>query len=73
MQYPAPESPQLAKETQHCITKTSVGLDEQWGLDHGAWSVVKHLYPLATIPVIQLSLDYTQPPQYHYDLSLIID
>jgi len=69
VQYPAPGSPQLAKETQSLITKTTVGLDEKWGLDHGAWSVIKHLYPDANVPVIQLSLDYSQPPQYHYELA----
>jgi 4,5-DOPA dioxygenase extradiol len=69
VQYPAPGSPQLANETKNIITKTSVGLDQSWGLDHGAWSVIKHLYPLADIPVIQMSLDYSQPPQYHYELA----
>ncbi|MEE1886008.1 4,5-DOPA dioxygenase extradiol [Pedobacter flavus] len=69
VQYPAPGSPALAKETQALITNTAVGLDDKWGLDHGAWSVIKHLYPNADIPVIQLSLDYTQTPQYHYELA----
>lgn len=69
VQYPAPGSPQMAAETQKTITKTTVGLDEKWGLDHGAWSVVKHLYPKADVPVLQLSLDYTQPAQYHYELA----
>jgi 4,5-DOPA dioxygenase extradiol len=69
VQYPAPGSPELAKETKGLLKKTEVGLDEKWGLDHGCWSVVKHLYPDADIPVIQLSLDYFQSPQYHYDLS----
>ncbi len=69
VQYPAPGSPDLALQTQELITKTSVGLDEKWGLDHGAWSVIKHLYPNADIPVIQMSIDYTQPAQYHYDLA----
>jgi 4,5-DOPA dioxygenase extradiol len=69
VEYPAPGSPTLAKEAQSAITKTTVGLDEQWGLDHGAWSVIKHLYPKADVPVIQLSLDYSQPAQYHYDLA----
>jgi 4,5-DOPA dioxygenase extradiol len=67
--YPAPGSPDLAKETKTLIKKTEVGLDDKWGLDHGCWSVVKHLYPKADIPVIQLSMDYLQSPQYHYDLS----
>lgn len=69
VQYPAPGSPDLAKETKALITKTNVGLDDKWGLDHGAWSVIKHLYPKADIPVIQLSLDYTQSPQMHYELA----
>ncbi|MEZ4873972.1 MAG: 4,5-DOPA dioxygenase extradiol [Flavobacteriaceae bacterium] len=69
VQYPAPGAPELAKETQQLITKTHVGLDEGWGLDHGAWSVIKHLYPKADIPVIQMSIDDTQPARYHYELA----
>jgi 4,5-DOPA dioxygenase extradiol len=69
VQYPAPGSPEVAKETQKIITKTNVSLDDKWGLDHGTWSVVKHLYPKANIPVLQLSLDYGQNPQYHYELA----
>ncbi len=70
VQYPAPGSPELAKETRDLVKKTTVGLDEsQWGLDHGAWSVIKHLYPRADVPVIQMSLDYSQAPQYHYELA----
>lgn len=69
VQYPAPGSPALAKETAAMVTKTTVGLDERWGLDHGCWSVVKHLYPAADVPVLQLSLDYTKPAQYHYELA----
>lgn len=69
VQYPAPGSPALAKETKELIKKVEIGLDQQWGLDHGAWSVIKHLYPLANIPVIQMSLDYTHTPQQHYDLA----
>jgi 4,5-DOPA dioxygenase extradiol len=69
VQYPAPGSPDLAKEAKALITKTEVGLDDKWGLDHGAWSVIKHLYPNADIPVIQMSIDYSQTPQYHYELA----
>ncbi|MEX2380144.1 MAG: 4,5-DOPA dioxygenase extradiol [Vicingaceae bacterium] len=69
VQYPAPGSPELAKETQALIEKSRVELNHSWGLDHGAWSVIKHLYPNANIPVVQLSLDYRQSPQYHYDLA----
>jgi len=69
VQYPAPGDPELAKETKALIKKTNVGLDDKWGLDHGAWSVIKHLYPNAEVPVIEMSLDYNQKPQYHYDLA----
>src|SRR5690554_195839 len=69
VQYPAPGSPDLAKVTKTLITKTEVGLDDKWGLDHGAWSVIRHLYPNANIPVIQMSIDYSQTPQYHYELA----
>jgi 4,5-DOPA dioxygenase extradiol len=69
VEYPAPGSPQLARETKSTIVKTDVGLDDKWGLDHGAWSILKHLYPKADVPVVQLSLDYMQKPQYHYDLA----
>lgn len=69
VQYPAPGSPALAAKTKSLITKTEVGLDDKWGLDHGAWSVIKHLYPYADIPIIQMSLDYSQSPQYHYELA----
>lgn len=69
VQYPAPGSPDLAKETQALIQSVQVGLDDKWGLDHGAWSVIKHLYPDADVPVIQMSLDYNRAPQYHYDLA----
>lgn len=69
VQYPAPGSPDLAKQTKELVTKTTIGLDDKWGLDHGAWSVIKHLYPNADVPVIQLSLDRYQTPKYHYDLA----
>ncbi|MBS2097848.1 4,5-DOPA-extradiol-dioxygenase [Carboxylicivirga linearis] len=69
VQYPAPGSPELAKETQQLIKTADVGLNDQWGLDHGAWSVIRHMYPDADIPVVQLSLDYTQGAQYHYELG----
>lgn len=69
VQYPAPGSPELAHETQTLVKKTSVNLDEKWGLDHGAWTVIKHLYPDADVPVVQMSLDYFQTPQWHYELA----
>jgi len=69
VQYPAPGNPQLAKDTKKLVEKTDVLLDDKWGLDHGAWSVIKHMYPKANIPVIELSLDYTRSAQYHFELA----
>jgi len=69
VQYPAPGSSELAKDIKNLVSKTVVGLDEKWGLDHGCWSVLKHIYPNADIPVVQLSLDYYQDAQYHYELA----
>ena len=69
VQYPAPGNPELANETKSMIKKTDVGLDLNWGLDHGAWSVIKHMYPNADVPVIEMSLDYSQTPQHHYELA----
>jgi len=69
VQYPAKGSPELAHITQQILQPTAVALDDKWGLDHGAWSVLKHLYPKADIPVIQLSIDYTKPASYHYALA----
>lgn len=69
VKYPAPGEPALAEATAKLITSTSVGLDHDWGLDHGTWSVVRHMYPQADIPVLQLSIDYNKPPQYHFDLA----
>lgn len=69
VQYPAPGSPDLAHEAKRTVTNTVVGLDEKWGLDHGAWSVIRRIYPEADIPVVEFSLDYTQGPQYHYNLA----
>lgn len=69
VRYPAPGDPELAKETKTIIKKTGVGLDERWGLDHGCWSVLVRMFPAADIPVVQMSLDYSQPAQYHYDLG----
>ena len=69
VQYPAKGNPELAEVTKDLLLPTIVELDEKWGLDHGAWSVLKHLYPNADIPVIQLSIDYTKPAQYHFELA----
>ncbi len=69
VQYPAPGSPALAFEIKKNVKKTQIGFDTAWGLDHGAWSVVKHLFPLADVPVIEMSIDYAQDARYHYDLA----
>ncbi|MBP1225502.1 4,5-DOPA dioxygenase extradiol [Flavobacterium sp. 1355] len=69
VQYPAKGSPELAFETKKILEPVTVDLDEHWGLDHGAWSVIKHLYPNADVPVIQLSIDYTKSGQYHFELA----
>lgn len=69
VQYPAPGNPALAAETAQLLHSAHVELDHDWGLDHGAWSVVRRMYPDAKIPVLQLSIDYTKPPQFHYELA----
>ena len=69
VEYPAKGNPILAEETKKLITKTEVGFDNQWGFDHGSWSVLKHMYPDADIPVIELSIDHYKSPQWHYELA----
>jgi 4,5-DOPA dioxygenase extradiol len=67
--YPAPGSPDLALETSILVKSGIVELDHDWGLDHGAWTVVRHMYPEANVPVLQLSIDYTRDASYHYALA----
>jgi len=69
VQYPAPGSPELAAQAQAMIRSADVHLDDKWGLDHGAWSVIRHMYPEANVPVIQLSIDYHKSPPAHYELA----
>jgi 4,5-DOPA dioxygenase extradiol len=69
VQYPAPGYPILAKETASLIHSAQVELDHDWGLDHGTWTIVRHMYPEANIPVLQLSIDYTKDANCHYQLS----
>lgn len=69
VQYPAPGSPEWAERIRDLIADPKIALDEEWGLDHGTWSILNHFYPEADIPVLQLSIDYPQPPQFHYDLG----
>jgi 4,5-DOPA dioxygenase extradiol len=68
-QYPAPGAPELATEVSAFLADYSIGLDSVWGLDHGTWSILKRMYPEANIPTIQLSIDYTKPPRYHFELG----
>ena len=69
VQYPAPGSPELASEIIESIADAHIHPDQKWGLDHGAWSVIRRMYPQANIPVIQLSLDYRKSPKEHYELA----
>lgn len=69
VKYDAIGSPELASEIKNIVQKTQIELDHSWGLDHGTWSVVKHLYPNADIPVLQLSMDYNMSPKDHYELA----
>lgn len=69
VQYPAPGNPDLAKEIQKSIHLAGVELDHEWGLDHGTWTVVRHMYPKADIPVIQISIDYGKDLNYHFNLA----
>lgn len=69
VQYPAPGSPLLAQRIRELLAPTPVAADESWGLDHGTWSILCHLFPKADVPVVQLSIDETQPPAFHYELG----
>jgi hypothetical protein len=69
VQYPAPGFPELAKETALLFPENTVQTEEEWGLDHGTWSILKHMYPLADVPVLQLSIDYRKPASYHFELA----
>lgn len=69
IQYPAPGAPDLARSIKAAISDPVMHLDVGWGLDHGTWSVLCRMFPKADIPVIQISLDFTQPARYHYQLG----
>jgi 4,5-DOPA dioxygenase extradiol len=69
VQYPAPGNTALARETAAMIHTTQVELDHDWGLDHGTWTIIRHMYPYANIPTLQLSIDYTRAPAFHYVLA----
>lgn len=69
VKYPAPGDPALAARVRELLAPVPVGFDEQWGLDHGTWSVLCHVFPEADVPVIQLSIDETQPAEFHYETA----
>lgn len=67
--YPAPGDPDLARRVQKLLAPVPVTLDDSWGLDHGTWSVLKHVYPTADVPVVQLAIDETKPASFHYEIG----
>jgi 4,5-DOPA dioxygenase extradiol len=69
VQYPAPGDPDLARRVQKMLAPLEVRLDNSWGLDHGTWSVLRHVYPDADIPIVQLSIDETQPASFHFEIG----
>lgn len=69
VRYPAPGAPDLVAPVRDALRPVNVAADQEWGLDHGTWSVLVHMYPEANVPVAQLSIDATQPPAYHYQLG----
>jgi 4,5-DOPA dioxygenase extradiol len=69
VQYPAKGSPELAQETKDLVGSTAIELNHDWGLDHGAWTVVRHMYPNADVPILQISIDYSRDIHYHYALA----
>ncbi len=69
IQYPAPGDPDLAARVHKLLAPVAVRMDDRWGLDHGTWSVLCHVYPQADVPVVQLSIDETQPASFHYEIG----
>lgn len=69
VQYPAPGDAALARRVQKLLSPLEVKLDNSWGLDHGTWSVLRHVYPAADIPVVQLSIDETKPASFHFEVG----
>jgi 4,5-DOPA dioxygenase extradiol len=69
VQYPAPGDPALARRVQRLLAPLDVKLDNSWGLDHGTWSVLRHAYPAADIPVVQLSIDENRPALFHFEIG----
>jgi 4,5-DOPA dioxygenase extradiol len=69
IEYPAHGSPTLARRVQSLLAPINVQLTEKWGYDHGTWTVLRHVYPKADVPVVQLSIDGTKPASYHYEVG----
>lgn len=69
VQYPAPGDPDLARRVQSLLKPLPVSLDNSWGLDHGTWSVLRHVYPDADVPIVQLSIDEIQPAAFHFEVG----
>lgn len=69
VQYPAPGNPELARQIKDLLSPTAVELDHRRGLDHGTWTVLRHIFPKADIPVVQVSIDRTKPPLFHYEMG----
>jgi len=69
VQYPAAGKPELARHIQRLLAPLPVSLDQSWGLDHGTWSVLRHVYPNADVPVVQLSIDETRPASFHFEIG----
>jgi 4,5-DOPA dioxygenase extradiol len=69
VRYPAPGDPELAARVQNLLAPLPVRFDESWGIDHGTWSVLLHVYPKADVPVVQLSINASQSPAFHYELG----
>ena len=72
VEYPAPGDPELAREVVGLLGTEMVGLDDAWGLDHGTWSLLAHVYPNAEVPVVQLSIDGTRDAEWHWDLASLL-
>ena len=70
--YPAPGDPALALRVRELLEPLDAGIDQQWGLDHGAWSVLAHVFPDADVPVVQLSIDETKPPEFHFETGKLL-
>lgn len=72
VEYPAPGSPELAEQVRELLSPLSVVLDRHWGLDHGTWSVLRRIFPEANVPVVQLSIDRSQPAEFHYKIGQML-